>query len=390
MGPKEIKTKEDVIKYIETHISEEYLKACIEVSQEVASNYLIKYPDLAEIKIMHRYLRHCELLLAKAVTCYLIQVLSENGIKCVMNKYNTLYIYSKSEYIHIFDFGTFISLRNIKDGKAKNLYIILANETESILTLINDKNNHLVNSEFETLKRFVCNYLGEDIWNIYFNGLFEALSEKINSNKVFEVSKLYSSYSESDFKKRCLTLLSEFDLSNEVKKTLGDSTYKILKNRFKERVNLLVKESDYGNSFITSEWLFQNLLRDNNLDKTFIVSGYLKSIEQFLFYYANSTGKSVTINKNGKWKKVNPGSDDYTKVTLGNLSHLLKETDCFIDKMKPEPKKQVLQILYGWINDERNGYFHKENINKKEIVISIRQKTFLLYFLLLGALDFSR
>ncbi len=218
MGPSEIKTKDDVIKYVETHISEEYLKACIEVSQEVANNYLINYPDLFEIKIMHKYLRHVELLLAKALTRYLLQILSERGIRCVINKSNTIYIYSKSEYIHIFDFGTFISLRNIIDGKAKNIYIILANETESVLSLINDKNRCLANSEFKTLNRFIHNYLGGDVWSFYFSDLFETLSEKINSNKLFEISKVYSTFSENDFKKSCLELLSEYNFKEGIKK----------------------------------------------------------------------------------------------------------------------------------------------------------------------------
>ena len=91
MTLRDIKTKDDVLKYVEEHISNSYAEIWFENASDLANSYLIKYEDLARFKIVQKYLRHSELILAKSLINYLFQILEENGYKCSLNKYNSTF-----------------------------------------------------------------------------------------------------------------------------------------------------------------------------------------------------------------------------------------------------------------------------------------------------------
>lgn len=48
-----------------------------------------------------------------------------------------------------------------------------------------------------------------------------------------------------------------------------------------------------------------------------------------------------------------------------------------------------MDIIREWIKVERNGYFHKQNIQDIEIVKEVRNKTILLYFFLIASVNFG-
>ena len=45
----------------------------------------------------------------------------------------------------------------------------------------------------------------------------------------------------------------------------------------------------------------------------------------------------------------------------------------------------LIKTIDDWRNKQRNGYFHKDNIHSIDKVNEIREKAFLLYFLILGS-----
>lgn len=386
MFPKDIKTKGDVLKYVEEHISNSYVEIWLENASDLANSYLIKYDDLARFKIIQKYLRHSELILAKSITNYLIFILEENGYKCSLNEYDTLYIKSKRLFIHLFDYDKFMSLYSFKDAKTDNIYVIFARDSETVLSKTNWFNSQLNKSSFITLKDFVCEFINNDAWNKYFDGLFEELSKIINNKKLIEVANIYS---EPEFKRQCLNYLSEFDYKTELDKIKYDfSEVCNINEIFNNRKNILIEDYDFSISYRTSEWLFQNQLKDNNLDKTFIVSGYLKSLEQLLFFFVKTTGKSLSVRLDKGFKWVTPNDKEYVKCTLGNLKYLLsKNKDCFENFMDIVSIGQIIKVFADWIDKGRNGYFHKDNIYRTEDVLNIRKKTYLLYFLLLGSIN---
>lgn len=72
-----------------------------------------------------------------------------------------------------------------------------------------------------------------------------------------------------------------------------------IKNGFinKGRYKLLLGGGDFAMSFLTSEWLFKKYFTLKEMNNTFIVTGYLKSIEQMLWDIIYIMGKE---NKYGK------------------------------------------------------------------------------------------
>lgn len=387
MTLRDLKTKDDVLKYVEEHISNSYAEIWFENASDLANSYLIKYEDLARFKIVQKYLRHSELILAKSLINYLFQIFEENGYKCSLNKYNTLYIKSKKLYVHLFDYDKFMSLNCFEDGKAGNVYVVFARDSETVLSKINWFNSKLSKSSFMTLKSFVCKYLNNNTWNKYFDGLFDKLSRIINNNKMIEVANIYS---EPKFKSQCLIYLSDFDYKTELDHICkyDFNEFNAINEIFKERKNILIEDYEFSISYMTSEWLFQNQLSDNNLDKTFIVSGYLKSLEQLLFYFVKTTGKSLSVRLDNGFKWVSPHDEGYAKCTLGNLKYLLSHNkDCFENFMDILSIEQINKLFADWIDEGRNEYFHKDNIYRLEDVSNIRNKTYLLYFLLLGSLN---
>ena len=80
-------------------------------------------------------------------------------------------------------------------------------------------------------------------------------------------------------------------------------------------------ESDFAKSFYTSEWLYKMNRRDDKLDKTYIITGYIKSVEQLLSSIVQSQPddyKIAIMNKDG-FKEVPANSSESLSATLGNM-----------------------------------------------------------------------
>lgn len=172
--------------------------------------------------------------------------------------------------------------------------------------------------------------------------------------------------------------------------------------------------SKFATSFITSEYLFGIFKSGTAFDYTSVVCGYIKSIEQLcetIIYDAllprhdkNLFIKTVwlekvelrVLNELGVLKKV----DDYNyismeeenskyfdrKLTMGQMFYFFdvnKERIFNIDPIKSEPK--IYECMKNYLNFDRNGYFHKHNINDFNVAKRIRNNTLLILYWLLGA-----
>lgn len=49
--------------------------------------------------------------------------------------------------------------------------------------------------------------------------------------------------------------------------------------------------------------------------------------------------------------------------------------------------RKIRDVIRAWKNDERNGYFHKENLDDVDKVATIRKNTIFIYYLVLGGID---
>ena len=155
------------------------------------------------------------------------------------------------------------------------------------------------------------------------------------------------------------------------------------------RYELLLGESDFAKSFLTSEWLYKKYFSLQELDNTFIVAGYLKSIEQLLWdiIYIIGQGRQV--------RGVNIEQDNFEDIdtTLGSLQYFITNysNDDLFETAFGTSTRFVMRYLRSqlsvWRAKYRNGYFHKHNLEDKEKINLIREETFFLYLLILGSIS---
>lgn len=185
-------------------------------------------------------------------------------------------------------------------------------------------------------------------------------------------------------------------------KDLYDNNFGIIKEVFidDERYKLLLGNSDFAKSYLTSEWLYKKYFSLDELDNTFIVAGFLKSIEQLLWDIIFIVGQGRDINKKANKKeyiKISEESQDEIDNTLGSLQWFLGDWEndaLFLDSFGDENKIHfVMGYLRNQISDwrqkYRNGYFHKHNLNDKNKIESIREETYFLYLLILGTIKLN-
>lgn len=190
-------------------------------------------------------------------------------------------------------------------------------------------------------------------------------------------------------------------------------------NLEKGKAEVLLGKSDFAKSYLTSEYLYKVLVDNSNFDYTSVVAGYLKTIEQFLYWlleyqmdidgsekWINRGKKIVYENKNKKSPKEeevrkNPKNKGHYQVlvtrenlkfmdvSLGSLIwYIYDNKDCW--KISSQGQDLLKELLDDYKNSVRNGYFHKHNLEDIEEVKRIRNNTIYLLCFLIGSLkDFD-
>lgn len=172
---------------------------------------------------------------------------------------------------------------------------------------------------------------------------------------------------------------------------LNNTNFRNIKKLFLEqkRYKLLLGNSDFAKSFLTSEWLIKKYFSLPEMDNTFIVTGYLKSIEQLLWNVIHIVGqgrqmRGITIEDN---------NTEDIDTTLGSLQFFIANyaNDDLFENVFGTSTHFVMRYLKyqlsAWRRNYRNGYFHKNNLEDKERINTIRYETFFLYFLILGSIS---
>lgn len=193
------------------------------------------------------------------------------------------------------------------------------------------------------------------------------------------------------------------------KYTVDDENLQTIKARFIKQglYKALVGNADFAKSFLTAEWLFEVLKRKEHFDYTVVISGYLKSIEQLLYQIAmlfitenGDNGfritfvdskknrnevqkKGIQIHQQGSYKRIDfvKSNADYMNFELGSLEFFFRENPAIFDVNNYEA---IVDMLFCFREECRNGYFHKHNLDKWEIVEKTRSNALCLYWMLLG------
>ena len=196
----------------------------------------------------------------------------------------------------------------------------------------------------------------------------------------------------------------------------NDNDIKKVQSNFetKQRNLALIGGEKFAQSFVTSEYLYRIFKEESILDYTAVVCGYIKSVEQLcesiifnvlpklgldLYYQARHLEKSEksalcklkeleTTDK--KWKVLmREGNQKYfdKMLTMGELFSFLGDHGKEIFDIESEiTTNQMVQCMKNYCTFDRNGYLHKHNISKLEVVERIRNNTLVISYWLLGGI----
>ncbi|MCR5541138.1 MAG: hypothetical protein K6F71_10035 [Ruminococcus sp.] len=204
------------------------------------------------------------------------------------------------------------------------------------------------------------------------------------------------------FKKAKMLMLKDFDYSSIIPESMKNdhNALNIINSNYinKGYYRALVGNSSFAESFISSEWYYESNSYINALEKTAIVVGYLKSIEQLLYTLIMTkidTGKKFRRrDKNDKSNNIkrvafsskNLGTLDFC---LGNLINYLyknsRDSDTWL--IDYHLVEDITSLILKYKDMYRNDHLHKDNINANEEIDEIRIQTIKIFYLVLGAFN---
>ena len=277
-----------------------------------------------------------------------------------------------------------------------------------------------------SIKMFFEKFINENLYHYFLATLEEVIEEmqkligfdtipSINISNITSVKlELREALNNIDFRLLTYNSSKEFD-------SLGrNDLSNICSNLDKGKAQILIGESDFAQSYITSEYLYQVLVDKFNYNKleykfdyTSVVAGYLKTIEQFLYkllcYQMNYDRSEKWIKRGKKYVKRNykreyPRQEEVREnpknkgvyqvlVTRNNLkfmdiSLVSDNENCW--NLSDHGKELLKSLLLDYKDSVRNGYFHKHNLEDIEEVKRIRENTLYILCFIIGSLkDFD-
>lgn len=205
----------------------------------------------------------------------------------------------------------------------------------------------------------------------------------INFRKVTENEILKHSYEELvGIQVKNYTLEKE-DLNKIKKQFFDDKAYQGL-----------LGSRDFAESLVTAEWLFDSMKKAQAIDLTIIGMGYFKAVEQLLFELIclhKNEGRQIKkdysrrdLSSTVELNDVNI-DDEAIDTTIGSMAVFYRDNlDMLRSDLTWRTRKYILETIFEF-KDLRNGYFHKDNIHDWVKIEAIRNSTFKLLFLLMGA-----
>lgn len=270
--------------------------------------------------------------------------------------------------------------------------------------------------EYDLVLNFIKEMVNEVSKVIGFQSYQRLIPNNVMSFKECVLTEFYK----YDFEKCKYIYLNEVNKNRDycLKGILDNTTLsKINESFFKERRYLvLFGNLNFAKSLITSEYLFKIFENGLTLDYTAIVSGYIKCVEQLSDYIIN---KVIKPANNSKYVYLAKKLSKEDKLLLGNdCIKLNNKNYVYMSKRNELYYKNKLNMgelfyffyfnkieLFGKIIDEgifekifvvmenyvelRNCYLHKENIDDFEIVKTVRNNTYFLICLILGATNLA-
>ena len=293
--------------------------------------------------------------------------------------------------------------KNLSADNNDEICIVLTRTFEQIATQVVEKRIERVSGLKKVtildLPSFLLRFYGKEAKRCFISAVSQ-LNEELADVIGYSITEICDARSLAKFKEQKIADWEHCDYKTFVGDTiLYPTKINNLINKFvaQKRYRILFDGNLYSESYITSEWFYQKYasnIKTTNFDMTAVVAGYFKSIEQLLdsFIVAHAQEKVFESwkDKNDRYIEIKVGDTNY-KSMLGKIHKFLarKENRCLFEEQDRVLQEFYLIKLKEWIDNCRNGFFHKDNINNPTVLSQIRQETLLLYFFTLVMYKFD-
>ena len=372
---------------------------------------IINFNDVELLKKAQLYVRHTDLVFNKVISKMVKELFEYKGIKAGTpsdRNGKCVFVYPLKTSFHFLSIEKFAGFPHVpwikefassgsKGNSINDIYIVLIksdNYGKDYVKKLNC-NSNTEEQKFFIFEDFIVTMFGDKAWTLISNALYR-VQKDAEELQWFELAKTSNPKNIKEFNESLKKEIENFDYYAELEKTsirIDRNSFNNIGNRFlSDKLYLrLFDYTDYSKSFLTSEWLYKNTMKNDLLEKTYVITGYLKSVEQLLYTTISrlETNHKISILDRNGIKEVSLDSPDFLKATLGNMVHFLKNfenRDIYHSGISRMSITGISLIIGKWVQSERNGYFHKHNMNDIEKVQEIRNNTLLLYYLILGSL----
>lgn len=388
-----------------SNLKEAYSKELYEIANDTPDS-IVNFNNIAVLKKGQKYVKHTNLVFNKSLARLVCELLTAKGYNCkTQADWNgrSITIPKEKVRIHFLNQEKLVGFpkvpwMNNKENvtpQGTELYVILILNDEKSLAFI-EKIQHACkqpNYLFITFEQFILKYFDKEILK-EFKVSIKKVENESQKYRWFDLAQVYTTLNKEYFNNEVKEKLANFDyfayLANKGYH-FDRVTQKTITEAYLQRYELLLSDEDFSKSFLSSEWLYTNYSQNNCLDKTYIISGYLKAVEQLLYWIIPRTDgqAQIAISTNQGYVYVDVTSPDFCKATLGNMVYFLRDIanrGIFNSKLSSYALKTLSLVINEWVQKERNGYFHKHNIEKQSVVKEVRDFSLCCYFLILGAI----
>ena len=348
---------------------------------------VVNFNNVTVLKKGQRYIRHTDLVFNKAIAALFLDLFTERQVNCILSKDRMgrgLYLCDEKNYKHFMPQEKVVGFPKVswyrefnrkKQSDISNTYVVLVENSHEGRLLVSSMNEKTESrNAFTTLEEFTVQYFGWELW-VDLSSALKQLEASSKKYKWFDLAEICTTVNRQVFSKTLDEEIRLFDYEGESRKyDFPTQLVKSLSDAYLEQnqYELLLSSEDFAMSFFSSEWLFKNYFHNDCIEKTYVMSGYLKSLEQLLAY---SIGRSC--------------SQDFSRDTLGNMVYYLRQRKnhgVFNKSLDSESINIIVDVIDKLGRKERNEYFHKQNVDDTEVVRNVRNMTLLLYCIIVGAL----
>lgn len=332
-------------------------------------------------------------------------------------------------------YGRAERIKKIFDNAQLDRLVILDFSSPELSTFVHENGilslEHIMRTSRQTIEEFFSIYFSLEEYRVYLTCVQEAVQEAYEYAGLQTIPNLSAQYlprfietvmediknnrvsgnTYSNIRPTSALKRDQRNRLNDQNNVITASDVATMEQNFydNQRYLSLCGTEPYARSFITSEYLYGTLSKNNIFDYTAIVTGYLKSIEQlldkFMHIALTRAQEPLWIKKNNRFNQSlqiqNPfngrraphipltqGNEPYFDTTFSPLVNLLDDYKNGWT-ISSGAVNRITTYLSIYCDECRNQHFHKDNISSIQEVEKIRHNTYLLLFWLIGGFRIS-